>query len=109
DLIQKYPEERELVDRAKVYLTVCERQRRDPRTELTQAEAFYYDALPEEKRRRQGGVPGCLLLRAAGRARDGRRTSPEGDRRGSASPRSGAPRSGLRPRPGDGRVAEGAL
>ena len=31
DLIQKYPEERELVDRARVYLTVCERQRRDPR------------------------------------------------------------------------------
>ena len=31
DLIQKYPEERELVDRARVYLTVCQRQRRDPR------------------------------------------------------------------------------
>jgi tetratricopeptide (TPR) repeat protein len=50
DLIQKYPEERELVDRAKVYLTVCERQRRDPRPELTEPEDFYYAAVLEKNR-----------------------------------------------------------
>jgi tetratricopeptide (TPR) repeat protein len=50
DLIQKYPEERELVDRARVYLTVCERQRRDPRPALTEPEDFYYAAVLENNR-----------------------------------------------------------
>jgi tetratricopeptide (TPR) repeat protein len=50
DLIQKYPEERELVDRARVYLTVCERQRRDPRPALTEPEDFYYAAVLEKNR-----------------------------------------------------------
>ena len=50
DLIQKYPEERELVDRARVYLTVCERQRRDPRPALSEPEDFYYAAVLENNR-----------------------------------------------------------
>jgi tetratricopeptide (TPR) repeat protein len=50
DLIQKYPEERELVDRARVYLTVCERQRRGPRPALTEPEDFYYAAVLEKNR-----------------------------------------------------------
>ncbi len=50
DLIQKYPEERELVDRARVYLQVCERQRRDPRPALTEPEDFYYAAVLEKNR-----------------------------------------------------------
>jgi tetratricopeptide (TPR) repeat protein len=50
DLIQKYPEERELVDRARVYVTICERQRRDPRPALTEPEDFYYAAVLEKNR-----------------------------------------------------------
>jgi len=50
DLIQKYPEERELVDRARVYLTVCQRQRRDPRPALSEPEDFYYAAVLEKNR-----------------------------------------------------------
>jgi tetratricopeptide (TPR) repeat protein len=50
DLIQKYPEEKELVDRSRVYLTVCERQRRDPRPALTEPEDFYYAAVLEKNR-----------------------------------------------------------
>jgi tetratricopeptide (TPR) repeat protein len=50
DLIQKYPDEKELVDRARVYLTVCERQRRDPRPALTEPEDFYYAAVLEKNR-----------------------------------------------------------
>jgi tetratricopeptide (TPR) repeat protein len=50
DLIQKYPEEKELVDRARVYVTVCERQRRDPRPALTEPEDFYYAAVLEKNR-----------------------------------------------------------
>jgi tetratricopeptide (TPR) repeat protein len=50
DLIQKYPEEKELVDRARVYLTVCQRQRRDPRPALSEPEDFYYAAVLEKNR-----------------------------------------------------------
>jgi tetratricopeptide (TPR) repeat protein len=50
DLIQKYPEEKELVDRARVYLTICERRRRDPRPALTEPEDFYYAAVLEKNR-----------------------------------------------------------
>ncbi|HEY3203893.1 MAG TPA: hypothetical protein VGL03_09560 [Thermoanaerobaculia bacterium] len=50
DLIQRYPEEKELVDRARVYLTVCERQRRDPRLALNEPEDFYYAAVLEKNR-----------------------------------------------------------
>jgi predicted Zn-dependent protease len=50
DLIQKYPDEKELVDRARVYLTVCERQKRAGRPNLTEPEDFYYAALLEKNR-----------------------------------------------------------
>ena len=50
DLIQKYPEEKELVDRARVYVMVCERQRQDPRPALTEPEDFYYAAVLEKNR-----------------------------------------------------------
>ncbi|MEP6993441.1 MAG: tetratricopeptide repeat protein [Acidobacteriota bacterium] len=57
DLIQKYPEEKELVDRARVYLSVCERQRRDPRPALTEPEDFYYAAVLAKNR---GDVPEAI-------------------------------------------------
>jgi tetratricopeptide (TPR) repeat protein len=71
DLIQKYPEERELVDRARVYLTVCERQRRDPRPALTEPEDFYYAAVLEKNR---GNVAEAIehLKRAARKNGGGR-------------------------------------
>lgn len=50
DLIQKYPEERELVDRARVYLSVCERQRNATRPALSEPEDFYYAAVFEKNR-----------------------------------------------------------
>jgi tetratricopeptide (TPR) repeat protein len=50
DLIQKYPDEKELVDRARVYLAVCERQKRGPHPILTEPEDFYYAALLEKNR-----------------------------------------------------------
>ncbi|HKD12043.1 MAG TPA: tetratricopeptide repeat protein [Thermoanaerobaculia bacterium] len=50
DLIQKYPEEKELVDRARVYLAVCERQKAAARTAPTEPEDSYYTALLEKNR-----------------------------------------------------------
>lgn len=50
DLIQKYPEEKELVDRARVYLAVCERQRLAARSTLSEPEDFYYAAVLEKNR-----------------------------------------------------------
>jgi tetratricopeptide (TPR) repeat protein len=50
DLIQKYPDEKELVDRARVYLAVCERQKMGPRPAPTEPEDFYYAALVEKNR-----------------------------------------------------------
>jgi tetratricopeptide (TPR) repeat protein len=50
DLIQKYPDEKELVDRARVYLSICERQKRGPRPAMTEPEEFYYAALLEKNR-----------------------------------------------------------
>lgn len=49
DLIQKYPEERELVDRARVYLAVCERQRAAARP-VMEPEDLYYAAVLEKNR-----------------------------------------------------------
>ncbi len=71
DLTQKYPEERELVDRARVYLTVCERQRRDPRPALSEPEDFYYAAVLEKNR---GNVDEAIehLQRAAKKNGGGR-------------------------------------
>ncbi len=50
DLIQKYPDEKELVDRARVYLAVCERQKNSSRPALSEPEDFYYAALLEKNR-----------------------------------------------------------
>ena len=50
DLIQKYPDEKELVDRARVYLAVCERRKQGPHPVLTEPEDFYYAALLEKNR-----------------------------------------------------------
>jgi tetratricopeptide (TPR) repeat protein len=50
DLIQKYPEEKELMDRARVYLAVCERQKNSSRAALSEPEDFYYSALLEKNR-----------------------------------------------------------
>lgn len=50
DLIQKHPDEKELVDRARVYLAICERQRRAVQPALTEPEDFYYAAVLEKNR-----------------------------------------------------------
>jgi tetratricopeptide (TPR) repeat protein len=56
DLIQKYADEKELVDRARVYLAVCERQKK-ARPALTEPEDFYYAAVLEKNR---GNVPEAI-------------------------------------------------
>ena len=50
DLIQKYAGERELVDRARVYLAICERQKKAAGPTLVEPEDFYYAALLEKNR-----------------------------------------------------------
>jgi tetratricopeptide (TPR) repeat protein len=50
DLIQKYPDEKELVDRARVYLAVCERQKKAGRPTLVEPEDLYYAAVLEKNR-----------------------------------------------------------
>lgn len=50
DLIQKYAGEKELVDRARVYLAVCERQKKAAGPALVEPEDFYYAALLEKNR-----------------------------------------------------------
>jgi tetratricopeptide (TPR) repeat protein len=71
DLIQKYPEERELVDRARVYLSVIERQKREAGPTLTEPEDFYYAAVLEKNR---GNVAEAIehLKRAAKKNGHGR-------------------------------------
>ena len=50
DLIQKYAGEKELVDRARVYLAVCERKKMTAGPALVEPEDFYYAALLEKNR-----------------------------------------------------------
>jgi tetratricopeptide (TPR) repeat protein len=71
DLIQKYPGERELVDRARVYLSVIERQKRNARPALTEPEDYYYAAVLEKNR---GNVAEAIehLKRAARKNGHGR-------------------------------------
>ncbi|MEO8430468.1 MAG: hypothetical protein ABI592_03085 [Acidobacteriota bacterium] len=57
DLIQKYPDEKELVDRARVYLAICERQKRTAEPAMTEPEEFYYAAVVEKNR---GNVPEAI-------------------------------------------------
>ncbi len=50
ELTQKYPDEKELVDRARVYLAVCARQKRADAPALTEPEDFYYAAVIAKNR-----------------------------------------------------------
>jgi len=50
ELIQKYPEEKELADRARVYLAVCERQKQGSAPALSEPEDFYYAAVVAKNR-----------------------------------------------------------
>ena len=50
ELTQKYPDEKELVDRARVYLAVCERQKKAAAPALTEPEDFYYAAVIAKNR-----------------------------------------------------------
>ena len=50
DLVQKYGDEKELVDRARVYLAVVERQRASARLSPAEPEDFYYAAVLEKNR-----------------------------------------------------------
>jgi|SRR6476659_585838 len=71
DRSQKYPDEKELVDRARVYLAVCERQKRAARPALIEPEDFYYAAVIEKNR---GNVSEAIehLKRAAKKNGGGR-------------------------------------
>ena len=64
ELIQKYPDEKELVDRARVYLAVCQRQKQVSEPTLSEPEDFYYAAVLAKNR---GNVPEAIehLKRAA--------------------------------------------
>jgi tetratricopeptide (TPR) repeat protein len=54
ELTQKYPDEKELVDRARVYLAVCERQKKAAAPALTEPEDFYYAAVIAKNRGQVG-------------------------------------------------------
>jgi tetratricopeptide (TPR) repeat protein len=71
DLIQKYAGEKELVDRARVYLSICERQKKSARPALVEPEDFYYAAVLEKNR---GNVSEAIehLKRAARKNGGGR-------------------------------------
>src|SRR6476661_4794604 len=71
DLILKYPDEKELVDRARVYLAVCERQKKAARPTLVEPEDLYYAAVLEKNR---GNVSEAIehLKRAAKKNGGGR-------------------------------------
>jgi tetratricopeptide (TPR) repeat protein len=70
DLIQKYPNERELVDRARMYLAVCARRKDSERPASAEPEDFYYAAVLEKNR---GNVDEAIehLKRASRRNGDG--------------------------------------
>jgi tetratricopeptide (TPR) repeat protein len=70
DLIQKYPDERELVDRARMYLAVCARRKDSDRPAPSEPEDFYYAAVLEKNR---GNVDEAIehLKRATRRNGDG--------------------------------------
>ena len=118
DLIQKYPDEKELVDRARVYLAVCERQKSDARPvdrargsllrgsarkepgQRRRGDRALEARGQEERRRRVDFSPG-VLLRAERPDRYFARASEEGDRGRPAPPDPGAPRPRFRPCSGD--------
>ncbi|HXM76715.1 MAG TPA: tetratricopeptide repeat protein [Thermoanaerobaculia bacterium] len=71
DLIQKYPDEKELVDRSRVYLSICERYQKAAHPAMTEPEEFYYAAVVEKNR---GNVSEAIehLKRAAKKNGGGR-------------------------------------
>ena len=71
ELTQKYPDEKELVDRARVYLAICQRQRQTAVPTLSEPEDFYYAAVLAKNR---GEVPEAIehLKRAARKNGGGR-------------------------------------
>jgi tetratricopeptide (TPR) repeat protein len=71
DLIQKYPDEKELVDRSRVYLAICERKKLAAQPAMTEPEDFYYAAVVEKNR---GNVSEAIehLKRAAKKNGGGR-------------------------------------
>ena len=71
ELVGKYPDEKELVDRARVYLAICERQKQASAPVLTEPEDFYYAAVVEKNR---GNVSEAIehLKRAARKNGGGR-------------------------------------
>lgn len=50
ELLQKYPDEKELGDRARVYLAICQRQKRAAQADLTEPDDFYYAAVLAKNR-----------------------------------------------------------
>lgn len=71
DLIGKYPDEKELVDRSRVYLAICQRQKQAGQPALSEPEDFYYAAVLEKNR---GNVSEAIehLKRAAKKNGGGR-------------------------------------
>ena len=71
ELTQKYPDEKELVDRARVYLAVCQRQKQASEPTLSEPEDFYYAAVLAKNR---GDVASAIehLKRAARKNGGGR-------------------------------------
>ena len=71
DLILKYPDEKELVDRSRVYLAICERKKQAAQPAMTEPEDFYYAAVVEKNR---GNVSEAIehLKRAAKKNGGGR-------------------------------------
>ena len=54
ELLQKYPDEKEFADRARIYLAVCERRRAAAAASLVEPEDFYYAALLAKNRGQVG-------------------------------------------------------
>lgn len=71
ELTQKYPDEKELRDRARVYLAICQRQKRAAEPAPSEPEDFYYAAVLAKNR---GDVPAAIehLKRAARKNGGGR-------------------------------------
>ena len=51
-VIKTYPDEKEITDRCRVYLLVCERERSEPEVSLKKAEDYYYQGIVESNRQR---------------------------------------------------------
>jgi tetratricopeptide (TPR) repeat protein len=49
-IIKAYPDEKEIADRCRIYLQVCERERAEKEVPLRKAEDFYYQGIVESNR-----------------------------------------------------------